>query len=249
MRPAPVGVTIAGVTEDDQRDVDDRSVARLISVGRDREAAALAAELDRRRAASAREGVPDQGGPDMDGVRQLEEIMPLLVALVDNISDEQLGAPTPCAAFTVTSLLEHMIGGASAFAPAFRGEPPSAAPSDPAAPVKERWRAAMADLMSAMNAAGAQERTIASPFGDVSGATFARYVAFDGLIHGWDLATATGQPYAPAEDVVQEIDAFARQLIKPAMRDGTTFAAETLPPAGASVLERLVAFSGREVPA
>ena len=37
------------------------------------------------------------------------------------------------------------------------------------------------------------------PFGEVPGAVFARFVVFDGLVHGWDLATATGQTYAPAD--------------------------------------------------
>ena len=53
------------------------------------------------------------------------------------------------------------------------------------------------------------------------GSTFARLVAFDGLIHGWDLATSTQQEWDPPEDVVAEVDAFARQAIAPEMRDGT----------------------------
>ena len=53
------------------------------------------------------------------------------------------------------------------------------------------------------------------------GSTFSRLVAFDGLIHGWGLATSTQQEWDPPEDVVAEVDAFARQAIAPEMRDGT----------------------------
>lgn len=185
----------------------------------------------------------------MDGVQQLDEIIPLLEALVDQVRPNQLDNPTPCANFTVSLVLEHMIGGATAFAPAFRGETaPTAAAETVDGTAQERWRQAMAELSGAVHTAGAQDRTIASPFGEVPGSMFARYVAFDGLVHGWDLATATGQPYLPPQDLVAEVDAFARELLKPEMRDGDTFAAETKTPADASPLERLVAFSGRQLP-
>ena len=83
--------------------------------------------------------------------------------------------------------------------------------------------------------------------GTMPGETFARLVAFDGLVHGWDLATATGQAYDVPDDVVAAVDEFARAALSAEMRDGDTFKAETNPSAGASRLERLVAFSGRMV--
>lgn len=182
----------------------------------------------------------------MDGVQQLDEIIPMLEGLVEKIAPEHLDDPTPCASFTVAGVLEHMIGGATAFAPAFRGgDAPAEAPTD--GTVQERWGRAMAELHAAVHTAGAQERTIASPFGEVSGSTFARYVAFDGLVHGWDLASAIGLPYDPEARLVAEVDTFVRGLLQPQMRDGDTFAAETSVAPDASPIERLVAFSGRTV--
>lgn len=189
----------------------------------------------------------------MDGVQQLDEIVPTLQALVRRITPEQLGQATPCANFNVAGVLEHMIGGATAFAPAFRGEPASAEPASAGAgssgdrTPQERFHHAMADLLDAVHAPDAQARTIASPFGEVPGSVFARYVAFDGLVHGFDLATATGQAYAPDEAMVAEVDAFARGLLQPEMRDGDTFAAETEAPADSTPLERVVAFAGRRI--
>jgi uncharacterized protein (TIGR03086 family) len=69
----------------------------------------------------------------------------------------------------------------------------------------------------------------------------------DGLVHGWDIATATGQSYEPSADIVAEVDAFTRQAISEDMRDGDTFAAAVEPPVGASALVQLVAFTGRQV--
>jgi uncharacterized protein (TIGR03086 family) len=205
-----------------------QSTRDLIAIGRDREAAANAL-----------------GGP-MTGVQQLEQVAPLLGALVSNITDADLGRPTPCAAFDVAGVLEHMIAGASAFAPGFRGD--GSAPQPPTqGSVFDRWNAAMATLMESVHTDGAADNKISSPFGEVTGAYFARYVALDGITHAWDLAVATGQPLDPPAALVAEIDAFARELLGPELRDGDTFAAATEPPADATPLERLVAFTGRTV--
>lgn len=186
----------------------------------------------------------------MEGNEQLAVIIPMLKKVVAGIRPEQLEAPTPCASFTVSGVLDHMTGLASAYAPAFRGDASFAADrasvelgDDRAA----RFHLAMDALLDAVQSPGALQRTIETPFGAMPGSTFARLIAFDGTIHGWDLASSTRQPWDPPEDVVVEVDAFARQALAPEMRDGDTFAEETTPPPDATPLMRLVAFSGRMV--
>jgi uncharacterized protein (TIGR03086 family) len=179
---------------------------------------------------------------------QLAVIVPMLTDLVDRLDEAQLSNRTACADFTVGGVLDHMMSGAGAFAPAFRGEAPSE-PS-PTTTVEgsvpaDHFRRAMNRLRAAAATPGAMERTIDAPFGQVPGSVFARFVAFDGLIHGWDIASATGFAYDPPDDVVAAVDGFARETIGAEMRDGDTFADATAAPVGASPLERLVAFSGR----
>ena len=182
----------------------------------------------------------------MDGVQQLDEILPMVEEIVDRITPDQLQRATACAGFTVEGVLEHMIAGATSFAPAFRGE--AAEGEAGGGSVHERWRQAMFDLLNAVRSPGAQARTVSAPFGEVPGSVFARFVALDGLVHGWDLATATGQPYGPSDDLVREVHAFARQALTDAMRDGDTFAAPADAPPDAGPMERLVAFTGRQLP-
>ena len=207
------------------------TTAQLITLGRDREAVALATRTP--------------FGGTMNGAQQLGVVIPLLRDIVAGIAPDQLDEATPCKDFTVTGVLEHMISGATTFAPAFRGTTGSTLTEG--GTVVERWSAAIAELLAAVQSPGALERTIASPFGEVSGDAFARYVAFDGLVHGWDLSIGTAQGYAPPIDLVEQVDTYARGLIAAPMRDGDTFAAETEPGPDASAIERLVAFSGREV--
>jgi uncharacterized protein (TIGR03086 family) len=212
-------------------------VSELIEFGRDREAAELAdADVGRR----DEDGSRTRGGP-MDVLSQLDEVGPLLAGTVGGIRPDQLDDPTPCAALTVRGVLEHMVGGATVFTAAFRGvEPGPAATTD----VLAGFGPALGALAAAIHEPGALDRTIQAPFGDVPGETFARFVVLDGLVHGWDLATATGQAYEPRAALVDEVARFARDAVPP-LRDGDTFADEIEPPASATPIERLAAFTGR----
>jgi uncharacterized protein (TIGR03086 family) len=205
-------------------------VTALITAGRDREAAVQGARL-----------AEPVGGP-MDPVTQLGQIGPVLGGVVANITPDQLDQPTPCDGFTVRGVLEHMVGGATAFAAAFRGEPAGAPDlSDPLG----SFQPVLGDLVAAISAPGALDQTVEAPFGEVPGDTFARFVALDGLVHGWDLATATGQAYEPPAEVVAAVEEFARGAVDP-LRDGETFGAEIQPAADATPIERLVAYTGRQ---
>lgn len=185
----------------------------------------------------------------MHPIEQLERILPTVNDLVDGIQPEQLDAPTPCTEFSVHGVLDHMIVLGGSFAYAFRGEEPpeiQPSPKDGRVPAAQ-FRAAMDDLLAAVQSPGAMDRTVSAPVGEMPGETFARLVAFDGLVHGWDLASSTGQDFQPPAEIVAAVDEFARAAITDDLRDGDTFKAATTAPAGASRLERLAAFSGRSL--
>jgi uncharacterized protein (TIGR03086 family) len=173
----------------------------------------------------------------MEGNEQLAVLIPMLKKVGAGITPEQLGGTTPCKSFTVTDVLDHMTTLASS----------SSGGTSSTDDLPARFQQAMDALLDGVQSPGALQRTIETPFGLMPGSTFARLVAFDGLIHGWDLATSTQQPWDPPQEVVAEVDGFARQAIAPEMRDGDTFAQETQPPADATPLQLLVAFSGRTV--
>ncbi len=182
----------------------------------------------------------------MNGAEQLAVIIPNLRSVAARIDDRQLTGPTPCSAFTVAGVLGHMTGLAAAFAPMFRGErQPDDAAGSPGAVAA--FDAAMADLLDAVQSDGALARNIQTPGGSMPGEVFSRMVAFDGLVHGWDLATSTGQSWDLPEELVTDVDGFARQALTPQMRDGEAWADEQRAPDGASCMQRLVAFSGRTV--
>ena len=182
----------------------------------------------------------------MDALVQLDAIVPTLQGLVHDTTTDQLDLPTPCEGWKVRDLFEHLIGGGTTFAAVVRGdEPPTdVLPVDDAI-MTATVSAALADVDEAFRLPGALERSVVTPFGEMPGDAFARLLAFDALMHTWDLATATGREVDVPEEVVSEVEGFVRAALQPEMRGPGTFAAEVEPRAGASALERLVAFSGR----
>jgi uncharacterized protein (TIGR03086 family) len=185
----------------------------------------------------------------MEPTQQLEEILPTITDLVDRLEPADLERSTPCDDFQLVDVLDQLITLGGAFAWMYRGEvPPEIDPPErngtvPAA----EFRKTMDGLLDAVRSEGAMGRSIDSPVGEMPGETFARLVAFEGVIHGWDIAASAGLDYAPSAELVESVDTFARRAITADMRDGDTFAGPTSPPAGASALQKLVAFSGREV--
>ena len=178
----------------------------------------------------------------MDPIAQLEQLGPHLGGVVAGIREDQLDDPTPCSEYTVRGVLEHMIGGATAFAAAYRGVPPEA--PDLSDPLRS-FPGVLGDLVAAITAPGALDQTVTAPFGDVPGETFARFIVLDGLVHGWDMATATGQAYDPPAALVTEVEAFAHQAIDPLRDGGQTFADATAPATDAPPIVRLAAYTGR----
>ena len=185
----------------------------------------------------------------VDGGAQLGVVVPVLGGLVARVEPADLGLSTPCASWTTRDLLNHVIGGATMFADAFGGAPlrdisgrmPDAIGDDPLA----AFEAAAGRFGAAAEEPGAMERVLELPFGPMTGQTFLRFAAFDLLVHSWDLATTLGEEVEVPDEVVAQIDAFARRALDDWPRDGINFAEEVPAPEGATPLERLVAYSGR----
>lgn len=184
----------------------------------------------------------------MDALTQLDAIIPALQQLAAETSLGQLDAGTPCDEWQVRDLLGHLIVSGTIAAAAVRGEePPAEIPVGPDEILTATAKAALADIDEAFRRPAALERMVRTTFGPMPGVTFARFLAYEGLMHSWDLATATGRSVDVPDDVVTAIEAFAR-AITPDLRGPGTFGSEREPAEGASPLECLAAFSGRRTP-
>ena len=118
--------------------------------------------------------------------------------IVAGIRDDQWDLPTPCAGWTVRDLLNHIVAGNLWAAALARGrtidEVGSALDGDMliAGPVAA-YDMSAESAASVFELPGALEAPCAVSYGPVPGSVYAGHRFVDVLIHGWDLASATGQ--------------------------------------------------------
>ncbi|HEY5171000.1 MAG TPA: TIGR03086 family metal-binding protein [Acidimicrobiia bacterium] len=161
----------------------------------------------------------------------------------------QLESSTPCSTWTARALVNHLVGGQYMFAGAASGAPlPDRSGAQPDFAAGDA-SAAQRDASSAAAAAFADpdlgDRMAELPFGSVPAGMVPGIACFEQVVHGWDLARATGQEAAMPAQVVEVLFPFAEQLLANVPRDGVAFAAVVDVPSGALAIDRLIALSGR----
>ena len=127
----------------------------------------------------------------------LEPAARRMARLVAAVPDGALASPTPCARYSTGDLLEHIGGFALAFAAAAVKMPLEGGPSGDAQRLPVDWRTRIPDDLLALAEAWRDPAAWTGPTGaggvELPGEV-AGVVALDELvIHGWDLAKATGQ--------------------------------------------------------
>lgn len=169
-----------------------------------------------------------------------------VAAIASRIRDDQLDDPTPTPDWPVGALLDHVLGLASAFTDGARKVPRTDTP-EPAARPPAGWRdelnLRLDGLVEAWRdpAAWAGEATVG---GVTLPAELTAAVVTDELIvHGWDLAVATGQPYEPDPELVAAATTFAEQF---AGMEGGPFGPPLPAPPDATPLQRLLTLTGRD---
>ncbi|MFC8533100.1 TIGR03086 family metal-binding protein [Streptomyces sp. NPDC057249] len=136
----------------------------------------------------------------------LEPAARRITASLDAVDDGALGAATPCPDMTVGALLAHIEGLAVAFRDAARkelGPATDSAPSVEDGVLGADWRttlpAALDGMAAAWRSPDAWEGMTRAGGADLPG-RIAGMVALNELVlHGWDLAKATGQPFDAEE--------------------------------------------------
>ncbi|MEU2116024.1 TIGR03086 family metal-binding protein [Streptomyces sp. NPDC016459] len=170
--------------------------------------------------------------------------------LAEGIGDERLGDPTPCPEYAVREVLAHVVGLGVAFRDAARKQfgPTTRTPPGSSRPVlADDWRTALPKVLDELAAAwrepGAWEGDTQAGGIDLPAAVMGRIALDELLIHGWDLARATGQAYEVSEEELRVSEA----LLTPAddSSDEAFFGPVVAVPDDAPLLDRVIGLSGR----
>ena len=170
-------------------------------------------------------------------------------AVVARITADQWALPTPCDDWDVRALLNHVVAGNWWAARLAAGETIESVGTEydgdvvGPEPTDAYDRSALA-AAAAFEAPGALDAPCAVSYGPVPGSVYAGHRFVDVLVHGWDLATATGGP----SPVTPELAAACWEVVEPQMsvlRGSGMFGADQAVPADADVTTRLLLTLGR----
>jgi uncharacterized protein (TIGR03086 family) len=168
----------------------------------------------------------------------LESVFSETEATIAAVMPAQEHLPTPCPELDVARMLDHLVGWANSFAARLTSGSAAEDPNDYRVggnPADEFHQAAQT-MVGAYREGGEQSQKL--PVG---------FIMMESLVHGWDLATATGRSVRFKPAAADLALATGRQMLKPEYRGpGKTFGYEVEVSDAAGPVDRLVAFLGRD---
>lgn len=173
--------------------------------------------------------------------------------VVRGVRDEHLDGPTPCPDYTVAGMIGHIHGLAQAFTAAankdvgaFTSTPPPPAGTQA---LPEDWRESTPEHLGALALAwrepDAWTGMTAAGGVDLPGEVAALVALNEVLVHGWDLARATGQAFAPGDEATRAVHDFLAE----SRADGEPseiFGPVVPVPEADPLLDRAIGLSGRD---
>jgi uncharacterized protein (TIGR03086 family) len=176
----------------------------------------------------------------------LEDVLAKTATLLEGIEPDDAGRPTPCPDYDVAALRSHLVGWIQQFAAGVNDrdsgiDPTAYQAGDDAVSV---YRAAAADAVAGWRKGGA-DREVTILQGAVPGQMAFAMMLGEELVHGWDLAVATDQPVPFTDEEAEVALGRLRRVLQPEYR-GESFGQEVQVADGASAIDHLVAFSGRQ---
>lgn len=179
----------------------------------------------------------------------------LVARVARGITDEQLAADTPCPAYAVRNVLGHVLHLAVAFrdaarkdlgtttdsAPGAHDTPPDIGPGR-----REELPGALDELAEAWRDPDAWQGDTRAGGVPLPGAVAGAVALNELVLHGWDLARATGQAYAPADADLEACRALLVSFAAEATGPDGPFGVPVPVPPDAPLLDRVVGLSGRD---
>jgi uncharacterized protein (TIGR03086 family) len=179
----------------------------------------------------------------------LDRTLAVTEAVVAAVRADQWTAPTPCTELDTRGVLNHLVRGNLLFTAIIHDQPrPVPGEDHLGGDPLAAYQWAAAQLRQEFRGPGVLESVYEAPFGTAPGTALVHVRIVENLVHGWDLARATGQPGPFPDDIAGRALARSRKNLtsRPA-GPGAPFAAEVPVPPDAPAVDRLAGFLGRPV--
>jgi uncharacterized protein (TIGR03086 family) len=172
-----------------------------------------------------------------------------VTALTAAVRPEQLDQPTPCPEYDVRTLLGHLLCTVRRARAIAEGTSPFTIPTVVTDVADDAMATTYAgDAKRALDAWADDARLdamVTVPWGQIPGRGAVGAYTNETLVHGWDLAVATGQDCEADPELAAAVLAMAQRVIPAEPRGGEVpFAPPVEPAPGAGPTERLANWSG-----
>lgn len=163
------------------------------------------------------------------------------------VEPSQMTASTPCNDWNTQQLMEHISGTMGLAASSFSGRTFNAADHDNAkgGTSLAAYDAAMKQAVDGLHSLKSLDEPMKTPYGERPGRDFTVTLFMDNLVHGWDLAKATGQDTTLPNDLVEACYAEYSPRFSQ-MAGSKSFGTQMEVPADASTQAKLLAGLGRK---
>jgi uncharacterized protein (TIGR03086 family) len=182
----------------------------------------------------------------------ITESLDLLEAVAAAVTDATGQAPTPCAEWTVTQVLQHAAGDQLAWAAAIGvGTGPAENPFAPSGHldggVNDLIKPALAAARAAWETVQAEDDAVPTPLpqGPLPAPIAAGACALDAAVHAWDIAAALGRHGRLPDELARQLLPAARAVAEPLRAYGAYAAALPPRPADGGAAE-LLRYLGRD---
>ncbi|MCD2193364.1 TIGR03086 family metal-binding protein [Actinomycetospora endophytica] len=180
-------------------------------------------------------------------VADLERALHATATIIDGVPDDRRAAQSPCAGWTVTDVVEHVLTGNLVVARALG--PDLADAPEVAESLAPRFRSSSEALVAALSLPDALSGTVTVPFGTVPVPVAVGLRTVEALVHGWDVAVGSGQDTgALPEDLAVAGIAFTESMFTTTDRARLPFAPAVAVDPAAPAIERLAGLLGRTDP-
>ena len=185
----------------------------------------------------------------MHPLNELNEAAAEMAVLVREVDAARLDAPTPCAGRDVRGLINHLIAWSPLIVAVGRREPVSGPPDENADLTAGDWRGDYLGWLERTTEAwkpeAAWEGVVDLGFAQVPAAVIGGKTLGELVLHGWDLARATGQRLRVSPEVARATRLLVDQTAEETRKLGM-YGPPVAVPAEASDLDHALGASGRD---
>ena len=185
---------------------------------------------------------PGPDSPPTDELDSAEATLKVLQHVLHTIAADDMSRQTPCTEFDVTRLTDHLLNSVTVIGGAVDAELPRRDDTDS---VERQIIAAARPALDAWHRHGLDGMVMIGP-NEAPAAVMAGVLSIEFLVHAWDYAMAVGRDVDATDSLAEYVLDLARGIITPEGRSNVGFDQAVEVPAGASAMDQLIGFTGRD---